>query len=230
MDLQKTVSDELEKIIKSGFVENKIKATLEGTLKSIIEESLRSWSDFGKSLSEKLSESFCIDLSNMSIPEYGSRMLSYITDEIDLLMKNETEKILKSRIKEFFKPLEKDEYKVSEIVELYKEDIKSEFANDCDFVDETHEITAFVIGGLSDGYYDLLLDKDSEKREFLCQYRVRINEDGIWHISGTGGELHKTKHSILNSFERTLFTMFSQKVKIINDSEDIDNYIYSDYD
>lgn len=229
MDLKDVIEKQLKEIIESGVIENKIKETLTKSIESIIVDSLKDWSDFGKGLKEKLSKSFNLDLSRLTIPEYGSMMLSYIKDEIDLHMKNETNKTLKKSISNFFKPLEKDEYNLSDIVDGFKEMVKNENMNSQDILEESIEITCIVKGDGS-AYVDLYLDEGENKEKYQCDWHIRINENGIWHIQTPYGELHKTRNTILSPFERLLFQMYSQKIKINNDSDKIETYISSDID
>jgi len=231
MDIEKVLQDEFKKIVESGFIEEKISESLKKTMSSVIAETLNGYgSDFKKAIEEKLKNSFNTDLRKLSIPEYHTKILSIVQDEIDLSLKNEVETSLKQKVKEFFKPIEDRQYSVSEIVEMYKDSMRSEFMNDCDYIDEDHEITAFTEHdriGTMDEYYELYLDKEPNKKRYDCEYHIRINETGIWHISVDSVELIKTKHSILDPFERFLFQAYSQKVIIKNDSENIDNWINS---
>lgn len=231
MDIEKIVQKELKKIIENGVIEAEIQKVLTESMKDIIETSMGKWSEFGKALKEKISESLAFDVKDISIPEYSSKILAYITDEMDLQLKNKTEKILKDRIKEFFKPLEKDEYTVTDIVEAYKDNIKWSYTDEYDNVRESHEFTAFVDKSSNkDEYFDLYLDETAGKSRYQCDYMIRCNSEGIWHIRRGYEELHKVKTEILNTFERYLFMMFSQKVKITDDSDRIDNWIASDFD
>lgn len=233
MDLEKIIHKELHEIIESGIIEKKIKEVLTESIENTIESAMRSYSDFGKALEKKFSEAFNADLKSITIPEYGSKMLSYITDELDNHLKNETEKVLKERINEFFKPLEKNEYTVSEIVEMYKDSIEHNYTDDYDNIPESHEFTAFIdkSSTINDTYFDLMLDPEPDQSRYNCEYKIRIEEKkGIWHIDAGGHDLHKTKTQILDRFERALFMMFSQKIKIINDEDNINNYIASSFD
>lgn len=234
MDIEKVLQDEFKKIVESGFIEEKISENLKKTMSSVIADTLNGYhSDFKTAIEEKLKNSFNTDLDKLSIPEYQTKILSIVQNEIDLSLKNEVESSLKQRVKEFFQPIEDREYSVSEIVEMYKDSIRSEFMNDCDYIDEDHEITAFTEQGshsIGDKYYELYLDKEPNKKRYSCEYHIRINETGIWHISVDSVELIKTKHSILDKFERFLFQAYSQKVLIRNNSDNIENWISSDRD
>jgi hypothetical protein len=225
MELQKIIEEKTKEIIESGYIEELIKTNLEKTTGEIIEKALSSYSDFGKELKEKVSKSFKLDMDKLSIPEYHTMMMSYIKDEIDLYMKNDLRSKTQERIGGFFKPLERDEYKITEIVEAFKYAVKEdEYISSNEYYEEK-EITC-IIDDPKDGYIDIYLDPEEGTKKFNCEWQIRIKEDGIWHItSGRDGELHRARNIILTGFERLLFQMYSQKVKIINDSEDIDTYI-----
>ena len=232
MDLEKIIQQKLEKIIDSGIVEKKIEEVLIETIDSAIKSSFSKYSEFERALSKKISKSFEIDLDNISIPEYGSVMLGYITDEIETHLKYETSVLLKERINNFFTPISKKEYTVSEIVELYKNNIEYLFTDDYDQIPESHEITAFVEQDNCNNYFELYLSSEPNVSKYDCEFHIRMNtNEGIWHITtnshGRNFKLHKTRTHFLNSFEKLIFKLYSQKIKIINDSENIDKYIAS---
>jgi len=230
MDLNEIGRMAVGKVLESGVIEKKIEEAIGKTLTELIENNFSSYSDFGKNLKEKLKKSFNADMDRVSIPEYHTKMLTYITTEIELNMKNNFNDTMKERIQKFFKPLEKDEYKISEIVELYKDNIDFDFKNDCDVIDKDYEITAFVDRSQNvEYYYYLYLDSKPNTSRYQCEYQIGFSEDCLFTVSHNDGELLKIKHTILDGFERLLFNLFSCKTKIINDSKAIDNIIYSSY-
>lgn len=230
MDLKKVINKQTEILIESGHIEEKIQSELKKLMDKIIESSFREYSDFGKFLKEKCSKAFNADLSKITVPEQHTKMLAYIMEELEQNMQLHLSEAMKKNIESFFKPLEKNEYKISEIVEMYKDSIMYKFTDDHDMVTESHRITVIVEKAYGEGYYDLYLDPEENKSKYQCDVCLRFNKDGIWHIEKDGATLHETKHAILGPFEKTLFQMFSTKVKIINDEDYIDNLIPDSYD
>ena len=237
MNLEKTVEQELKKIVDSGDLEKLIQENIKETIAKITRQSLSSYSAFGKDLEEKISKSFCLDLSRITIQEYNTMMLSYITDEIDFYMKSEMKNIIAERIKKFFQPLEKKEYNISEIVEEFKDYAKQKKAIELgeDYLREGFDITCHVLTdhsvGYDDNYIDLYLDIKADKRKYACEWGIRMKKnEGFWHIDTPDGELHKARNKIMGGFEKLLFQMYSQRVNIICDKSDYDTYVYSDTD
>ncbi|WP_183192818.1 hypothetical protein [Brevibacillus nitrificans] len=54
MDLNLMINDSLARLKEAGFVEKIVKSHLEKTTESVVSDSLRSYSDFGKNLSKQV--------------------------------------------------------------------------------------------------------------------------------------------------------------------------------
>lgn len=83
MNIENCVQEKFQEIVSSGFIEEQIKKALEKTVAESIEESLRSWSDFGKELKSKISEAVKIEKLELKLPEYNQLVCNWIIEMIN---------------------------------------------------------------------------------------------------------------------------------------------------
>jgi hypothetical protein len=223
VDLEQVVQQQMKSIVASGKIEKLIGETLEKTIKSIIDDSLRQYSPFGKDLQKKLDASF--RLGDCSIPEYNAVMCGWITETLNRHINNEALKNqVLPQIEELFKPYDKKEIKVSEIVEKFKESVVlPENKNRVYF-----ELTRSTHG---DGWFDLYLDEDeSKKSKYDCAYQIRCKKDGIWHVAIEGVSVTDMRYPHFVGFDKFIFQLMTCKVVVINDEDKVDTELDGEED
>lgn len=219
MQLEKIVSEKFSEIIESGFVEQKIKEQLETTMENIIRDSLRSYSDFGKRIEKEVKKAIKIESLNLSLPEYNQLVSNWIVEIVNRTIIEDSKKQIEANIQKFFIPLEKDEYRITEIIENFKESL----IKDDEYCEG--EISFYCKeSSVSDGYFTIRFDKEANMREYSCDYSISVNDRGLWNMKINGEDVDKMKNPVLYNFDRFLFQLFASKVKIINDSNDVDVY------
>lgn len=221
MEIEKIVKEQFKEIVKSGFVEEKIKETLKTTIKSIISDCLRNYSDFGKEVKEKIKQSLSIGNMDLELPEYNQLVCNWIIEIVNNTIISTSKEEIEKNIKKFFKPLEKSEYKISEIIkEFMSDDGYSEPPDDITFIREESRNC--------EGYIDYYFDEDSNASKYSCKYRIGINKDGLWKLSISDTEANKMKTANLYGFDSFLFQLYASKIKIIDDYEDVETSRYYD--
>jgi len=227
MEIEKIVEKKFSEIIESGFIEEKIKKTLEKTISELIEESLKSWSDFGKGIKSSIEEALKIEKLDLELPEYNQLVSNWIIEMVNNTIITDSKKQIEENIKKFFKPLEKDEYKISEIIEEFKKTIME----DEDYCEG--EITFIEGENLTlscPSYIYFYFDEEPNKSKYSCDYSFGINEKGLWRMSIKGTDCDKMKHPTLFNFDSFMFQLYASKVKIINDAGEVETcYSNSDY-
>ncbi|OME10426.1 hypothetical protein BSK47_30850, partial [Paenibacillus odorifer] len=83
IDMNLIINEKLAELQSEGYVEKIIKKQLESTIKDIVEDSLRSWSDFGKGLKEAVKNQLQINLEQLDIPSYNHVILDAIKAELE---------------------------------------------------------------------------------------------------------------------------------------------------
>ena len=226
MEIEKIVEEKFSEIVKSGFIEDKIKESLKKTISDAIDESLKSWSDFGKELKSNIEKSLKIGKLNLALPEYNQLVSNWIIEMVNASIISDSKKQIEANIKKFFKPIEKDEYKISEIIEEFKNSIMED-SEDC-----SGEIT-FISDTSSKSlpnYKYFYFDKEPNKTKYLCDYSFGINENGLWKMSIKECNADKVKSPNFYGFESFMFQIYASKVKIIDDSESVDIEYCNDND
>ncbi len=122
MEIEKMMISALEKIQEDGLIEKTIQEQIEKTIKSIINDLFRDYSDFGKDLKSKLSEAVKLDLENIDLPMYNVLIENAIRDQTKSIMTEEHRKLIDQRISNILKVEEKKEWKLSELIEKFVEE------------------------------------------------------------------------------------------------------------
>lgn len=225
MKIEKVVNEKFDEILKSGFIESKIKETLEKTVSYLIDESMQSYSDFGKTLKEKIKSAIKIDNLKLDLPDYNQLVSNWITEMVNNVIISDSKKQIEANIKKFFIPLKKSEYKITEIIEEFKKSFMDEY--------NSHEgnITFIAADESSTckGFFDFYFDEKPDRDQYQCDYSFGIHIDELWRMSLKGTDVNKMKYPNLYNFDSFMFQLYTSKVKIINDSDEVETY-FSNYD
>ena len=220
MDIEKIVNEKFSEIVSSGKIEKMILDVLEKSIKSIIDECLRAYGDFGDVIKKKIKESLKIGDMDLDFPSYNQLVCNWITEIVNKQIITTGKEQIQENIKKFFVPLEKSEYKISEIVEKFKKNIFKK--NIFDESDGEQEIT-FIEQRSDYGYVHFYLGEKKKKEKYQCEIKIDIDKDGyIYNARIDGIDADKIKLKPLYGFDSFIFQLFAAKIKIINDSEYVD--------
>jgi len=213
MQLEKTVEEKLNKIIKDGFVESIIEEKLKETIKATIDDCLRSYSDFGKELKTKITQSLSLGDMKLDLPSYNQLILTWITEIINNTIISVGKQQIEENLKKFFKPLEKSVYKISEIIEKFTDGFDSD--------GECGEIT-FIVDDDNEDYIYYHFDAESDKRMYECEYTIGTHNNKIFTVTIKGTHSDNIKTPVFYGFDSFIFHLYAAQIKIINDSENIE--------
>lgn len=222
MELEKIIEEQFSKITKSGFIEKTIQEQLKKTIESIISDCMRSYSDFGKEVEKQVKKALSLGNIQLDLPSYSQLILTWITEIINNTIISTGKEQIEKNLKEFFKPLEKSEYKISEIISKFIEGLDSD--------GESGKITfKRNESDISNGYIDYYFDIESDKDKYSCDYCLRIKKNGLWCVKIDGYEVEKIKTPLFYGFDSFIFQLYAARVKIIDDYEDVEtSYGYYD--
>lgn len=221
IDLNKIVNDSMEQIESEGFVEKVVKEKLEKTIKDIVDDTFRSYSDFGKNLEKHIQENLNVNLGNLNIDGYNTLVLAVVQEKLDLAIKVQGVEKIKSAMDEMLKDVKK-EYKLSELIEKLKgEDYREEYE-----YDEDDQVTLIIDKSYSLTY--ISLDKKEDKSEYSCEYRLAVDKDGkIYSLKIEDKEI--ARNNIMAGFHglgNTLFKIYASGAKIVLDQgDDAEDYV-----
>lgn len=225
MDLNKLVNDSLAKIEQEGFVQKVVEKQLKNTVESIVDDLFRSYSDFGKNLKKEVESQLNINLKELKLSGYNVLVLNTVKEKLDEALHLQGVEKMQDALNEIFNNTKK-EYKLSEIINEFKQDVLSD---DSDY--EGNEIS-FHIEKWSLGFH-ITFDKDSGKGRYCCDYQISIDSDGKITRADIDGKKFDNKVIMggLYGFDETLFKIYASGAKVIIDDNDVDiEYGYSDED
>ena len=215
MEIEKIIEQQFSEIVKSGFLENTIKEQLEKTITSIIDNCMSPYSNFEKEIEKQVKESLNLGNMKLDLPSYNQLILNWITEIINNTIISIGKDQIEKNLKKFFKPIEKSEYKISEIINIFKKDLQKQ--------EKYGEIT-FIRNESSmlDGYIDFYFDEEADEEKYSCSYSLRINKEGLWDATINENDVKKMKTHGLYDFDSFLFQLYAAHVKIIDDYENVE--------
>ena len=89
MKLVETVTETLSAMIEGDVVKNVITKQLESTIADIIRDSMRSYSDFGKIISEKVNSVINVAANNVELPEYTKFVSDVVIKQFDQVLQEQ---------------------------------------------------------------------------------------------------------------------------------------------
>ncbi|MCI3197737.1 hypothetical protein GXP75_19105 [Bacillus sp. HU-1818] len=216
MDLNLIVNKTLSELNEDGYVEKIVKKQIEDTIQDIINDTLKSWSDFGKELKQQVQNQMKINLDRLDIPSYNQVVINTIKGELERSVHEEGAKRIQESLQEIL-GTGKDEYKLSELInEIVEYDCE---LNELDY-DEYKEITVIVEDKYSSKY--VYIDPEEDKDWFNCKYRLVLNKDDLTVERAEIDEKSFDNKVIMGGLygvDKSIFKMWTRKAKLI-----IDNY------
>lgn len=137
-DFSAAVNTAMQAMIDNGKIEEIIKAKLEKTVESAIDDALRSYSDFGKQLSQHVQDSLKFDASNVNLEEYGKTVLGLVEGLVNKHVQRAAQGKLLEQLNELFEP-PPAKITLQELVDAFKGEEEDEAHRD------GHECCGLVI-------------------------------------------------------------------------------------
>lgn len=216
MDLNLIVNNTLSELKEEGYVEKIVKKQLEKTIHDIIEDSLRSWSDFGKELKEQVQNQMQFNLEKLDIPSYNQVIINIIKGELERSVHEEGAKRIQESIQEIL-GTSKEEYKLSELIkEIVEQDCE---LNELDY-DSYKEITVIVEDKY--GSKHIYIDPEEDQSWYQCKYRLTLDDDMTVRSAEIGDKSFDNKVIMggLYGADATIFKMWTRKSKLVIDRYD----------
>jgi hypothetical protein len=225
MELNKIVESALMKMQGENKIQEIVSKNLESTIESAVRDIFGQWSDFSKDIKAHLQKELKVELGSITIPEHSQFILGQVKSLIEQHIHEDSVNQIKDEIDKFFKPLEKDEWKVSEIIEKFKEDVydpedEDTYEKDISFHANSEEMS--ITGSV---YQDIYFDERPDTQKYLCKYQIRFNPE-VWHMDIDGVDVDKFSSIPRYGFDNFMYKLFTSKAKIILDEEYVDTYIH----
>ena len=222
MELEKTMAEQLQKLVDGGKVEEIIEKQLTATVTSIFNDVLRDYSDFGKALKDKIKACIVLPLDKVSMPSYAVMMEKSIMEVLDGTIMQDSIGPVKQTIRKYLTALEKTEWKLSEIVNAIGIDAVGDYDGEeksCEIelkVDERGHGSIWIYIATDDHKYNFAInDSTSSSKE--------IGE--LWHFSIDDKKLDPRKEVIYNhNIDSFIFNLYACRAKITIDEDHCELY------
>lgn len=225
MELEKAVEKSFGEIVESGMVEKIIKKQLEETIAGIIRDAVREYSDFGKSIKDKVNKALDLGEMKIDLPSYNQTITDWILEMINTEVMISAKAQIEGNIRKMIKPLEKSEWKISEIIEAYKAEVIEDACGD----DVEGDIT-FEVKDDNRGFIYYSFDKENGKTTYGCDYRIGTHQGKVFTVQIDGDDGKKMKSKPLVGFDSFIYQLYATQATIVNDADSVDTYIANQED
>lgn len=227
-ELQNVVSTAFANIVASGAIEKAIEAKLEKTITEAIDNELRSYSDFGKAISDGVKRSLQVDFDNLGIPGYNDLILKILRQKLDANLSTALTAGIEEQMAELLAPAP-TEITLEDLVDALKKD-ETRHGSPPD-----ERITLIVE---QDEHYSSMqftmvyLDRVAVSDKRSCSHRIHLCDGKILGIHIDRKDADKTLFvGPLFGFEKRLFQMYAAGTKlIVGDAHDDISRYYPEYD
>jgi hypothetical protein len=219
------VLQSIRHLSESGKLETMIQTKIEKTVEDIVENALRSYSEFGRNLEKAIQETLKVDLSQLGLPGYNNIVLGIVQRKLGALIETMGAQQLEKDLENLLGTSAPEVIKLSELVEKFKEWVRSD-NEACD-----DAVTAILEKSQYRSYW-LYLDKDSNTTKYSCAIQLGIGEDGkLFSVTLRGTDVKKDLFmGNLYGFERDMFFMHAAKTRVIVDTEYLEETHPNRYD
>ncbi len=230
------VNEAMIEIENDGFIEKTMKETIEKTVTGIIATSFRQYSDFGKAMQEAIKNEIKIDFDKLSLGAYSTT----ITAMLSGMMKEKMETDARVAAERFLKTIDAgkipEELKITEMVEHiaglwteYDEDAKRE-----GFTFSFHYVQSWPDRETLKHCYSIRIDKEAGAEPSECEINIDYDDERqeITDVEINKQSVKNTTFYTTKSWniEGYIFQLYANKVKLINDAEDVEPYVSGEYE
>ncbi|MBF2536409.1 hypothetical protein [Listeria marthii] len=218
LNLNVIVNNAMEELSESGFVEEKVKETIEQSIEGIISSTFSTYSKFGRELADEIEAKLKVNLSQLNIDKYNQ----LVTNVINSTLKEKIEEDAMQRLKENIATLitPDKEIKLSTLMKMMI-DCEVDFDGE-----ENHEITYDF---KDDGEYFkyIYMDPNSSVSNYSCKYKIGLdNKNTIFSLRMDGKDASDVLSiNQLNALSRELFSLYASGGTIILDETEFNTFI-----
>lgn len=204
------------------------------TVNRHIQESLRTYSDFGKQVEAAVQKALCLH-GPLDLPSYNDTILKIVAAQVERATTECIEAQVANRMKELLTPAPAT-IRLSELVAQYLKELREKEDAGCVCYGERKEITFEVGDREHDSFRDIILSPERDAKKHDCQIRFGVhlkanlgpNTGTIYHLVFRNADVEKRMFSgPFYGFERMLFQMKAAGTAIVLDHHEID--IETDY-
>jgi hypothetical protein len=235
MKLVETVTETLSAMIEGDVVKNVITKQLESTIADIVRDSMRSYSDFGKIISEKVNSVINVAANNVELPEYTKFVSGVVIKQFDQVLKEQAQEQLTKLIESELGALPTG---VMSANQLFDKIVES-FDKDGEYQEE-REISVQLEYSDRDVIYIKVVDEEESEEIKLSfynhgskekHYHLGYIESGKWSKRNTKESERAFNTYCMDKLEQFLFRLYCAQTNIdMNDVSMFDDFSVGGYD
>ena len=211
--MEKLINEKIKELTESGKLDEIVTKEATKFIQSIINDVLTSYGEVGKAFKEKVQSAILGNLTKLDFVQYSKSLTDLIEAELNKSVVEIGIAPAREMIQSFIGDLEKKEWKLSEIIEQYKEqEVIPDEHGESGEIAFVHEVSDY-------GTVFISFDKEGGKkiRRFECKYRLMIDAKTkkLYSPSIDGMPTHPIKKmGGLYGFDLFLFKLYAMQCTI----------------
>lgn len=227
LDLVEAVETSFRNLVSSGKIETMIEAQLEKLVQNLLQDSIKSYSDFGKQIDEKIRKAMAI--GDFTLPQYGERVCKLVETLCDSMIDSTFQQSLKKRLHDLLIGAPKS-IELSKLCEQFADDIDQERYGESWSL---HFRRTYPKSDVLSDLFTLSLDQREGLKADECEFHFELRKtdrfedvDAYEPVAVTFGRYstkESTKQSVFcdshHGFATTLWQMYAAKTTIVFDTD-----------
>ena len=216
LKLVETVNEVLGDLINGDVIKNIIAKQLESTISDIVRDSMRSYSDFGKTISEKINNVINLAASNVELPEYTKFVSDVVLQQFDKVLQEQAKEQLTELIQKDLGELPSGVLTAEALIKK----IQSCFESDEGQEERTIEVS-LENSSHSAIYLKITDEENSEETKITLYNHGRKEHPTIGYLESGGWRSRNTRISerslnthCMDSLEKFLFRLYCAQTQI----------------
>lgn len=218
--MEKLINDKFKELSENGKLDDIVTKQVTNFITGIINDSLSSWSEVNKSFKEKLNTKIIEGFEKLDFIQYSKILTDLVESELNKSIVEFGITPAKEMIKNFVGALEKKEWKLSEIIEKFKdEEVIPEEHNDSGEIAFIREVSDY--GTIYIGFCE---SNKNITHRYQCKYQLMIDSKTKKLYSPTidGVASHPINDICLYGFDLFIFKLYAMGCTIDCDFDDVE--------
>lgn len=227
MDLVKLITQKVEEVESSGKLEEIVEKHVLSCLEDVVRDSFQWSGSAKKSIEEALKDKLNINPENLNLSRYQKIVTSIVEEHVNnTIVKNLGDEI-RTAVDKITEPIEKKEWKLSEIIDEFTESIDKSY--DGDMEDQYGECT--LIAETSRSFTRIYFDMGTDVDKYRCKNKIHVHEGKIFHAELDGKIFSPFSIYSMDNFESFIFKLYCNNVQLVIDEDECElNYHREDCD